>query len=77
MGSKQAKIIRKELRKAGIGTILAGVSQEAKDELAKAMYNKLMTSLKPRPKWMPKFVHTYLISILLEVRTNETDREHA
>jgi len=77
MSNKQAKLIRKELRRAGIGEILRSVESKASDELAKTMYNKLITSLKPRPKWMPKFLHTYLVSILLEVREDGHDGKNA
>jgi len=72
MGSKQAKIIRKELRKAGMGAVMKNVEQQAKDELVKVMYNKLKANLKPKPKWMPKFIHTYLVNLLFEVRSDAT-----
>jgi len=71
MGTKQAKKIRKELRKLGAVDLINDITEKAEAELKANIDAKLKSRMKPKPFWLPYFMHTWLVKQLIIVGKDE------
>lgn len=71
MSGKESKKIRKALRKAGMDEIMTSVARTTSLKMDEEIARKTRAILKPKSKWLPNFIHKFLVNKLIMIEVIE------